>query len=308
MFKIKVFEIPEAPRTSRGRNIVNLVNLQSHERVCGFMPISDFEKEECYLLFATAQGLVERTALKDYRNVNRSGLIAVNLRDGDELIGVTWTSGEDHIILGTRKGMAIRFSETDARVMGRNASGVKGIGLGEDDRVVGLVRIAPGEEADLLTATQKGYGKRTPTTDYLVQSEDGSTRTQGRGGKGRRDIAVNKRNGDVVTLLCIHEDDDLMLITLKGMIVRISAAPVRRTSRGTQGVRLINLSEEDRLVAVARVVEKENGENGSETNGSDASGNPANAGQADGGDGGDGGDDNASAGEADTDTTPDTNS
>lgn len=255
VFKIKVFEIPEAPRTSRGRNIINLINLQPNERVCTFMPISDFEKGECFLLFTTAQGITKRTALKDYRNVNRAGIIAVNLRDDDELIGVVWTTGNDHALLGTKRGMAIRFHEGDVRVMGRSATGVKGIDLASGDRVVGLVRIPEGEEYDLLTVTENGYGKRTPTTEYLVQSEDGSTRTQGRGGKGRRDIATTDRNGDVVALLCVNEDDDLMLITQKGMIVRIKAGPIRQTGRNTQGVKVINVAKEDHLVGIARVVE-----------------------------------------------------
>jgi len=256
VFKIKVYEIPEAGRTNRGRAIVNLINLQQGEKVREFMPIADFEKNENFLLFSTASGLVKRTALKDYRNVHRGGLIAINLREGDTLIGVTWTTGEDHILLGTTSGMSIRFPESDARVMGRNAAGVKGIGLSQDDQVVGLVRVPAEEEAQLLTVTEHGYGKRTPTAEYLVQSEDGAQRSQSRGGKGRRDIATSSRNGRVVTLLRVNENDDLMLITYKGMIVRIEAESVRRTGRGTQGVKLINLKQDDRLVGVARVAEE----------------------------------------------------
>ncbi len=262
VFRIKVYEIPEAPRTSRGRAIINLINLQNDERICEFMPISDFEKGEYFLLFASAGGLVKRTALKDYRNVHKAGIIALNLRENDSLIGVTWTSGNDHVLLGTRNGMSIRFHESDARVMGRNATGVKGIELTGDDQVVGLVRIPEEEEADLLTVTELGYGKRTDTIEYLVRSDDGSTRPQSRGGKGRRDIATSTRNGKVVGLLRVTDDDSLMLITCGGMIVRINAATIRRTGRGTQGVRLINLSEDDQLTAVARVADSEtNGEN-----------------------------------------------
>ena len=256
VFKIKVYEIPEASRTSRGRAIINLIELREGERVCEFMPISDFEKGEFFLMFATAQGLVKRTALKDYRNVNRSGIIAVNLRDGDSLIGVTWTGGNDHLLLGTRNGMSIRFDENDARVMGRNASGVKGITLAEDDRVVGLVKIAEGAESDLLTVCENGYGKRTDTTEYLVKSEDGNTRPQGRGGKGRRDIVTNKRNGKVVSLLQVVPEDDLMLITSNGMIVRINSGSVSKIGRNTQGVRVINVGGEDKLVAIARVADE----------------------------------------------------
>jgi len=257
VFRIKVFEIPEGTRTSRGRAIVNILNLQPGERVCEFMPISDFEKNEYYLLFATSRGLVKRTALKDYRNVHTGGIIALSLREGDSLIGVTWTDGNDHIILGTASGMAIRFDENDARVMGRNASGVKGIDLADGDRVVGLVKVPAGEEMDLLTATANGYGKRTATGEYLVQSTDEAgkavSRPQSRGGKGRRDIKTAGRNGPVVALRAVTETDDLMLITQKGMIVRINAGSVSRIGRNTQGVRVINLTAGDQLVAVARV-------------------------------------------------------
>ena len=269
VFKIKVFEIPEAPRTARGRAIVNLINLQPGESVREWMPISDFEKSETFLLFASQQGLVKRTALKDYRNVNKSGLIAVGLRDGDQLVGVEWTEGSDHVILGTRRGMSIRFSESDARVMGRSAAGVKGIDLRDGDEVVGLIKVPcqagdDGEptcvEGQLLTVTERGYGKRTDTTEYLVQSEDGATRLQSRGGKGRRDIAVTQRNGEVVGLLNVTPGDSLMLITFAGMIVRIQADTVRQTGRATQGVKLIDLKQADRLVAMARVQEDDSDE------------------------------------------------
>lgn len=253
VFKIKVFEIPESARTSKGRAIINLINLREGERICTFMPISDFEKSEDYLLFSTSNGLVKRTALKDYRNVNAAGIIALNLRDGDSLVGVTCTSGNDHILLGTATGMAIRFDENDARVMGRNASGVKGIDLAKGDQVMGMVRVPDGQEADLLTVTEGGYGKRTPSAEYLVHSEDGSMRTQGRGGKGRRDMKTTK--GSVVTIKLLAPGDDLMLITQSGMIVRIAAQTIRQTGRNTQGVRVVNLKDGDSLVAVARVAE-----------------------------------------------------
>jgi len=290
VFKMKVYEIPEAPRTSRGRAIINMLDLKPGERVCEYMPISDFEKGEYFLLFATANGLVKRTALKDYRNVNRSGIIALSLRETpgseapgseeagaeaetpieetsggggtDRLVGVTWTGGRDHILLGTADGMAIRFDENDARVMGRTASGVKGITLTGDNKVVGLVRIPAGEEHDLLTVTENGYGKRTNTGEYLVQQEDGATRPQGRGGKGRKDIAADERNGKVVALQLVKPEDDLMMITAQGMIVRINADAVRRTGRGTKGVRCIDLYEGDRLVSVARVAEEEADDDG----------------------------------------------
>jgi DNA gyrase subunit A len=258
VFKIKVFNIPEAGRTNRGRAIVNLINLQAGERIVEFMPITDFEKGEDFLLFATANGLVKRSALAEYRNVNSAGIIAVNLRDGDALIGVKHVGDDDHILLGTASGMAIRFRADEARAMGRNSSGVKGINLSGDDKVVGTIRIAPEMDgSDLLTVTENGYGKRTPLVEYLVQSEDGSTRSQSRGGKGRRDIQTTKRNGSVAALRRVSVEDDLMLITTGGMIVRIHAVDVRQTHRGSAGVRVVNIAQGDSLAGVARVKDEE---------------------------------------------------
>ena len=258
VFKIKVYQIPEATRQSKGRAIINLINLQPGVRICEFMPIADFEKSEDYLLFATTNGLVKRSSLKDYKNVHSGGLIAVNLRDEDSLVGVNHTSGDDHVLLGTESGMAIRFNENDARVMGRNASGVKGIDLRPGDQVVALVTIPEDQEADLLTVTDLGYGKRTPTTEYLVQPEEGPSRPQSRGGKGRRDMKI--RGGQVVAMKRVTSDDDLMLITLAGMIVRINAGTVRQTRRDSQGVRVIKLATDDQLVAVARVRDANGGD------------------------------------------------
>lgn len=264
VFKLKVFNIPEAGRTSRGRAIINMIKLQDTERIVEFMPIADFEKGEDFLLFATANGLVKRTALADYRNVNSSGLIALNLREGDALVGVKWLGEDDHIILGTKSGMAIRFRADDARAMGRNASGVKGLDLRGDDQVIGVIRVAPeNNEADLLTVTENGYGKRTPLIEYLVQSEDGSTRAQSRGGKGRRDIQTTARNGEVVEIRRILPVDDLMLITVNGMIVRIGAETIRQTKRASSGVRVISLSAGDKLAAVARVKDEGDDESAS---------------------------------------------
>ena len=231
--------------------------MRKDERVCAVMPIEDFERQEAFLLFATAGGLVKRTPLKDYRNVNRGGIIALTLREGDSLIGVTWTDGDGHALLGTTSGMAIRFEENDARAMGRSASGVKGIDLAAGDRVVGLVRVAAEDDRHLVTVTSNGYGKRSALSEYLVRCEDGMTRTQGRGGKGRRDIATPKRNGNVVGLLATNGNDDLVLISQGGMIVRISAGTVRITGRGAQGVRVISLKQGDTLAGVARVSDED---------------------------------------------------
>ncbi|MDH3584904.1 MAG: DNA gyrase subunit A, partial [Phycisphaerae bacterium] len=253
VFKIKCFEIPQSSRTARGRAIVNLLSLKDGETVRAFLPIGDFEKHENFLVFTTEQGLVKRTSLKLYRNVKRSGLIAINLKEGDRLVDVRVTTGEDHILLCTRSGMSIRFDENDARAMGRTAAGVKGISLRGDDRVVAMV--VADDERQLLTVCANGYGKRTGTIEYLVHSEDGSTRAQSRGGKGRVDIRASDRNGPVVAALSVTPEDQMMLITKKGMIVRSNVGEVRQTGRATQGVRVINLKEADCLVAVARIDE-----------------------------------------------------
>ena len=253
VFKMKVYRIPEMSRTARGRAIVNLLELREGERGVAFLNIEDFERAEDYLFFATAQGRVKRTALKDYRNVHRAGIIAINLNEGDRLIDVVHTSGQDDVLLATASGMSIRFGENDARVMGRSTAGVKGIDLKPNDEVVGLIRVDDG--ASLLTVTSHGYGKRTALDDYLVRSEDGSTRPQSRGGKGRIDIQTTSRNGPVVTICCVRETDGLMFISAKGMIVRLPAASISQIGRNTQGVRLVNLKSGDRFIAAAPVVE-----------------------------------------------------
>ena len=257
VFKIRVWQIPEASRTSKGRSIANVIGLRDGESARFFLPISDFEKSEDYLVFATEHGRVKRTSLKDFRNVNRSGIIALNLNDGDRLIGVVWTRGDDHVLLATAKGMAIRFNENDARVMGRAAAGVKGIDLSSGDRVVGLVRAEPA--TDLLTVTQNGYGKRTDLDEYLVQAEDGS-RPQSRGGKGRIDIKTSGRNGEVVAIRRVTDIDGLMFMTSSGMLVRTNAASVSRLGRNTQGVRVVRLRESDRLIDCATTPADENDE------------------------------------------------
>ncbi|MCR9217038.1 MAG: DNA gyrase subunit A, partial [bacterium] len=265
VFKMKVYEIPELSRTSKGRSIVNLIDLKQGEKCVAYLPISDFEKGEDFLVFATAQAKVKRSSLKLYQNVNRSGLIAINLNDGDELVGVACTSGHDHLLLGTANGMSIRFEEDDARAMGRSSAGVKGIDLADGDEVVGLVKIQMNDsgeatdsvrgDVDLLTVTENGYGKRTDLNEYLVASEqeDGSVeyRTQSRGGKGRRDIKTTARNGKVVCVKAVIDNEDIVFVTRNGMIVRTQSEEIRRIGRNTAGVRLVNIKAGDRVVSAA---------------------------------------------------------
>jgi DNA gyrase subunit A len=249
VFRIKVWQIPEGSRTGKGRAIINILRLRNGERQVAFLAIPDFEKGEDFLLFATKRGKVKRTALRDYRNVNVAGINAINLNEGDGLVGVIKTSSSDDVILATANGMSIRFNENDARVMGRAAAGVKGIDLVKGDDVVGIIRAEEG--CDMVTITERGYGKRTDMSEYLVHLEDGTTRPQGRGGKGRRDIRTDGRNGRVVAIRRADDGFGLVLASEQGMLVRIPLDSVSRIGRNTMGVRLVKLRAGDRLVAAA---------------------------------------------------------
>lgn len=254
VFKLKVWQIPEGARTGKGRAIVNLLRLKDGEQVVTCLPIKDFDAGENFLVFCTKLGKVKRTALKDYKNVNVAGINAVSLREGDDLVRVVHTEGSHHLLLATASGMSIRFCESDARVMGRTTAGVKGIDLAGDDVVVGMVRVD--DDADLLTVTANGYGKRTPMVEYLVRSQDGETRPQGRGGKGRRDIRTVGRNGPVVTIRNVHDSNGIVFASESGMLVRIGADSISRIGRNTQGVRLVNLKSGDHVIAAAKLAEE----------------------------------------------------
>lgn len=274
VFKIKVFELPEMSRTSKGRAMVNLLDLKEGERTCAYLAVKNFEEGSNYLTFVSKGGIVKRTALKDYRNISKAGLIAVGLKEGDQLLDVALTDGNDDILLVTANGMSIRFDERDARLMGRSAAGVKGIELEEGDVIIGMVRVAmerqDGNEADsgktvdltacLLTITEHGYGKRTPVDDYRVQSEDGSVRSQSRGGKGRADIKVTEKNGKSVSALLVHPGDGLVVITKGGQLVRTATDSIREVGRGTQGVRVVSLNEGDRVISAAVAPEQDDSE------------------------------------------------
>ena len=268
VFTLKVYEIPEMSRTSKGRSIVNLLELREGERTCAYLAIKDFERGSDHLLFVSKGGVVKRTPLKAYKNVNRSGLIAVGLREEDALLDVLLTSGDDDILLATSSGMAIRFNEHEdrggLRDMGRSAAGVKGIDLPDDASVIGAVRIRMKPDADgdlatdaegleLLTITESGYGKRTPVDEYRVQPETGKMRSQSRGGKGRADIKQTRRNGRSVIALGVHESDDVVVVTRGGQLVRMPAGSISSYGRGTQGVRIVGLKDDDAVVAAAVV-------------------------------------------------------
>jgi DNA gyrase subunit A len=274
VFKIKVYELPEMSRTSKGRPIINYIDLKEGERTCAYLAIKDFEAGSNYLTFVSKGGIVKRTALKAYANVNRSGLIAVGLKDDDALLDVRMTTGQDDLMLVTSGGMAIRFFEQDVREMGRSAAGVKGIELREQAEVVGIMRIPMVRDENdpdvthtdpefidrnlcLLTITENGYGKRTPVDDYRVNPESGPMRSQSRGGKGRTDIKSTSRNGKSVAAIGVCEDEDLVVISRKGQLVRMAASSISSYGRGTQGVRVVGLKDGDAVVSAARIEESE---------------------------------------------------
>jgi DNA gyrase subunit A len=239
---LKVYHIPAMSRQSKGRNIVNLLQLDKDETITSIINVRDFDDQR-QLFMATQNGVVKKTVLSAYGNPRANGVIALKLDDDDMLIGVAITSGQDDIILGTRDGMAIRFNEDDVRSMGRVSRGVRGISLRKNDKVVGMV-IAE-EDASLLTVCEKGYGKRTELDDY---------RTQSRGGKGLINIKTTQRNGKVVTIKAVHDEDELMMITANGMIVRTGLDDLRAIGRNTAGVRMISLKDGDYLVAAERLI------------------------------------------------------
>jgi len=245
MHWLKVYDIPSQSRTSKGRAIVNLLQMGRDERICAVLPVRDFDDR--YLVTATKGGQIKKTELKAYSNTRRGGIQATGLQAGDVMIGVALTRGTDEVVLATKNGQAIRFPETDVRSMGRTAAGVHGLRLREGDEVVDMVVVD--EMATLLTVCENGYGKRTSFEEY---------RTQGRGGSGIINIRATERNGSVVAMKAMRDADELMLITSKGKVVRIGLSEMRVIGRATQGVRVIALRKADKLVSVARVVSDDN--------------------------------------------------
>jgi len=245
VYRKKVYELPEGSRQAKGTALVNVLYMDKGEHVTAVIPVKDFE-EDGYLFMATQGGVVKKTELREFDSSRKDGLIAIHLDEDDELIGVRLTSGQEEMILGTKNGMAIRFREEEVRQMGRNARGVKGITLENDDRVVGLAYAK--KDADLLVVTENGFGKRTPVEEYRVQS---------RGGKGVYTIKTSKRNGKMVSLMVVEPGDDIMVISGEGIMIRIPVEDISRQGRATQGVTIMKLDGEDKVVAVARIATKD---------------------------------------------------
>jgi DNA gyrase subunit A len=295
----KVYNLPQLSRESKGRAVVNLLNLAEDEKIADCRAVRDFDKPDHYLMMATRNGLVKKTELKAYSRPLKSGIIAIKLKEGDELIDCAITKTGDEIVLATAHGMAIRFNEADARPMGRNTSGVKGVSLSKGDTLVGMVVADP--DAYLLTACEHGYGKRTPfgpnaepgigDSGLGTGEEEGESseapspqppaseeeeaegssssfryRTQRRGGKGLRDIKTTERNGPVIGIVPVKDDDELMMMTARGKIQRVKVSDFNPIGRNTQGVRIMSLDEGDTLAAIVCVPteEREEGEEVSE--------------------------------------------
>ena len=297
VFSMRVFELPELTRDAKGRALVNLLEFESGEKVADCRAVSGFEDPNQCLLLATRSGMIKKTALEQYRRRRTKGLIAVKLREGDELVDAVVTKPGDELVLATAKGMAIRFPESDARPMGRDTSGVRGIKLSAGDRLVGMVVADP--DATLLTICEHGYGKRTPfgagteltgpepggedeaevasidapgsasaapqptgtepgDAEPSEESADGNAstaryRTQHRGGKGVRDIKTTKRNGEVVSIVSVRDEDQVLMMTARGKIQRVNVREIKPIGRNTQGVRIMRLDAEDTLAAVVPV-------------------------------------------------------
>jgi len=241
---LHVYDIPEQSRQSRGRPIVNLLQLHENEQISSVIPVAEFDERD--IIFATAQGMVKRCALKLFSRPMRGGIIAIGLKEGDSLIDVAISQPQQGILIATKNGRAARFAGEKLRRMGRTARGVKGIRLREGDQAVGM--IVTGGEQCLLTVSERGYGKRTPMDEYPVK---------GRGSLGVINIKRSSRNGGVIAIMAVDDDDEIMMMTEQGMVIRMSGANLRPMGRNTQGVRLVKVGKDDRVVSVARVVESE---------------------------------------------------
>ena len=245
VYRSRGYEIPEFSRTAKGLPIINLLGIEKDEWINTIIPVAEFE-DDWYLFFTTKHGISKRSPISSFMNIRTSGLIAVNLREDDELISVRLTDGTKDMIIGTKNGLLIRFDETDVRSMGRTATGVKGITLGQDDEVIGMEVLEEG--SDILIVTHNGYGKRTPEHEYRVQN---------RGGKGIKTCNITEKTGTLVGMKVVNGEEDIMLITTGGILIRMDVHDISTLGRNTQGVRLIRLNGEDEFVATVAKVEKE---------------------------------------------------
>jgi DNA gyrase subunit A len=252
---LKVYEIPEGSRLARGRAIVNLIDIEKDDRIKTFVPVKTLDDDEYindhYIIMATKEGQVKKTTLEAYSRPRRDGIIAINIKEGDSLLGAALTDGESTVILANKNGRAIRFHEEEARDMGRNTSGVRGMKLDKNDELVDMVVIKNTHEATVLAISENGYGKRSLVDDYREQS---------RGGKGVITLKVTPKTGKLIALKEVSDDDDLMIITERGKVIRMQCKGIRTMGRNTQGVRIMRLDDEGKIGAVTRVVNEDDEE------------------------------------------------
>ena len=250
VYHLKAYEIAEASRTAKGTAIINLLQLQQGESIRAIIQVKEFNPDD-YLFMATKKGIVKKTSIIEFQNLHKGGLNAINLDEDDDLIGVKFTSGAHDVILGTKWGMAIAFSEDDVRAMGRPAHGVKGIRLNDGDEVIGMDTLK--QNAEVLTVTAEGYGKRTEIEAYLRLGEDGQRRPQNRGGKGLKGYNITAKTGRIAGVAIVDDADDIMLIENGGVLIRMAAADINVYGRDTQGVILMRLESGSRVISVDRV-------------------------------------------------------
>ena len=249
VYRNKAYEIPESGRNSRGTNIVNLLNLDSGEKIAAVMPIADLEESGRFIIMVTKNGVIKKTPLRDFANIHKGGLRALTIRDEDELISVLNSDGNQEVFLATRLGLSIRFSEGDVRPMGRTAAGVRAIRLKGDDRVIGAVLLVDG--FDILFASEKGFGKCT---------EKDAFKTQNRGGSGLRNYRITDKTGPLIGITPVNNNEELMIINSNGVIIRIRVADISVSGRVTQGVKLINLGEDETVISIAKISEDQIGD------------------------------------------------
>lgn len=244
VYKLKGYEVPELSRQSKGIPIVNTIKLDSDETISTMIAVKDLDSEEDFLVFATKKGLIKRSALSNFNRINKNGKIAINFRDDDELVAVRLTDGHKHILIGTANASLIRFKETDVRAMSRIAAGVRGIKLRNDDIVVGLGVANEDSEDEVLVVTEKGYGKRTPVSEYRLSN---------RGGMGVKTAKITERNGQLISIGTVSGDEDIMVVTNHGVIIRMEVQDISKNGRMTQGVRLIKMADDQFVSTVAKV-------------------------------------------------------
>ena len=243
---LKVYDIPEGTRTSRGKSILNLIEKEKDENISSFVMVKDFSAD-FYVTMVTRLGTIKKTKLDSYSNIRRNGINAININEGDSLVDVKLTNGSQEIVIGTHGGQAIRFNESQVRDMGRTATGVRAVKLGKGDFVVGLVAVVR-PSATILVVTDKGFGKRSELGDYRVTN---------RGGKGVITVKTTDKVGKLISIKEVTDTDDLMIITTRGILIRQKVKDIRVMGRNAQGVKLIRISEHDSISAVARIVEED---------------------------------------------------